>query len=150
MASRRGMFGNYYVGLFAESAVNFNRFVKKGSTDKYVVLCGADENPLGIVEEDNRLYNKDRTVRTGWVAHESIPVKATGEAVLELGSGGANKDDYIKSAANGLGVAYTFPTASDTYVKTELQAAINQRKIIGARALEAGDEGDFIRVLILK
>lgn len=150
MADRRGMFGNYYVGLAAEEAIPFNRFVVIGSTDRYVKVAGANEDVLGAVEEDNRLYNKDRTLRTGWIAHESIPVKATGEVVVELGLGGASKGDYLCSDADGKAVEYTFVTADGAPAdNADIQSAIDQRKVIAAKCLEGGDAGDKVRVLIL-
>lgn len=146
---RRGAFGNYYVGLAAYSKILFNRFVKKGSDDQYVVQADANSMVLGGVEIDNRLYYRDMSERDGWAANEAIPVKATGEVVIKVGSGGVTKGSYVKPDANGCAVAYTFPTASDTYAKAEVQAAIDQRKIVCGIALETVAENGLCRILLV-
>jgi hypothetical protein len=102
----------------ALSATDY-RFVKCGTTAELVNLCGAGEQMIGVRRNSPAINTGVEVVGPGQIAK------------LTIGSGGITAGARIKSDAAGAGVA---------------SAADNE--LVGAIALEAGDENDVISVMV--
>lgn len=95
------------------------RFVKPGTTSELVDKCGAGEQMIGIRRNSPAVSTGVEVVGPGQIAK------------LTIGSGGVAAGGAIKSGADGEGIA---------------SAADNE--LVGAIALEAGDDGDVISVMV--
>lgn len=102
----------------ALSATDY-RFVKIGTTDKQVKICGAGEQMIGIRRNSPAINKPVDVVCPGSIAK------------LTIGSGGCTALAHLKSGAAGEGIATT-----------------TDKDIVGAIALESGSEGDVISVLV--
>lgn len=111
---------DFAVSYKAEAAMSSTdyRFVKIGTGDEEVNLCGAGEKMIGIRQNSPAIS-------------EAVNVQIGAVAKLTLGTGGATKGDWLKSDAAGAGVA-----------------TIVNKDIVGAQALETGNAGEVISVLV--
>lgn len=105
----------------ADLSAKKNCFVKFGSDDESVVAAGAGEETVGILQSSDSTSG-----RIGEVALQG------GGAKLLLG-GTVTRGAYLKSDANGAGVAVT--TDKDKY---------------GAKAMASGVAGDVIGVEVVQ
>lgn len=130
-----------HVAYVAKGTIYPCRFVKSDATNAFgVVQASTNEGPLlGIAQEGANFPNLPipGTTYTPVAATtgQNLQVFQDGEeAILELGSGGATVGALLKSDSNGKGViaATTNNTAQN----------------IGAIALQAGSDTEFIRVLV--
>lgn len=133
-------------GLYAEGTIPFYRFVKKGTGDKQVLLCGAGEDAIGISVPDERMENADGSTRTGYIAGEKVAIQRTGIGVVEAG-GAVTVGSQVKSDASGRAVASTDPTVGATYAQAEVQAVRDYWKVAkGAAISAAAQAGDFMEI----
>jgi hypothetical protein len=125
--------------LKAGGNINPSRFVKISTAANETVLqAGTNEDMFGIsqpgVDQPPGVTGSDGLAAR---AGENLLVYGPGStALLEIGSGGCNPADYLKSDTDGKGVtaATSGPTA----------------QFVGAIALETGSSGDKIRVYVVK
>lgn len=119
----------------AEGDIRPSRFVKIGSGDFSVLEADANEAVLGIAMEGTKTAPIPSASANAAEDGDHLHVYGPGEeCLLELGSGGITAGAYLKSDADGKGVA-----AATT-------GATQQNR--GARALEGGAEGDKVRVVV--
>jgi hypothetical protein len=114
---------NYVAG----GALAGNRFVKADSTEGQVVAAGDGDAPFGITDRVGSPPTITEAV--GAVEGDRVDVVQVGVTDLELG-GTVAFGEYIEPGTDGVGVAYSGGAP-------------------GALALESGEEGDIIRVLVL-
>lgn len=112
------------------------RFVKGGAADLTVLEADANEAVIGISQEGTKAAPIPSASTLAAAAGENIGVHGLGEVcLLTLGSGGATRFGYLKSDADGNGVAIA--TTGTT------------AQMVGAIALQSGLEGEKIRVQVL-
>lgn len=118
-------------GFISNGNIRPSRFVKLDQTAAFHVLeADADEEVIGISDEGSRGAPGVGSANAA-IAGDPIKVyQETDVCLLELGSGGCDEDDTLKSDADGKGVV---ASVGDPY---------------GAKALQPGVEGDFIRVKV--
>ncbi len=127
----------------ANGTIRRARFVKQDATDDHSILeADANERILGISQVGPRVApipevsDADRIVAA--VATEScmvhLPGETTQDTLLEAGSGGWSAGDYLKSDADGKGVAI----AETAGLKEE----------VGARAMTSVNEGELGKVTV--
>lgn len=107
-------------------------FVKAGTTDSnQCTACGANEDAIGVSSEATRTFDSAYAAISGDALRVHL---APGECLLTLG-GTVDEGGFIKSDASGYGVA------AATTGTTE--------QLIRARARQAGQSGEKIRVVLL-
>ncbi len=111
-----------------------SRFVTKSAAG-VVVEGAATDDPFGISQPGIRTAPLEQYTNDGLAAKnlENLGVYLEGQVCLLELVGTVTIDQYIKPSTNGKGVA----------------ATANLEKT-GAKALETGSSGDFIRVLVKK
>jgi hypothetical protein len=131
----------------AEGAIPFCRFVKDGTADDGVLVCGADEESIGVSEHDLRYYDLDGAVRTGYAQYEQVRTRRKGIAIVEAATA-IDAKTMVKSAANGKATAYTAPSlSSPTPTYAELLTVRDAYKTCQGKAITAASAaGDFIEV----
>jgi hypothetical protein len=116
--------------------VNPSRFVKLSTAaDNTVLQAGSNEDVFGISSEAAQDAPLPGASTLAAAADDPLMIHPDGSVcLLEIGSGGCTRGDYLKSDTNGKGVAAatTGPTA----------------QFIGARALESASAGEFARVQV--
>lgn len=119
------------VGYIANGTVRPSRFVKLDQTAAFHVLeADAAEQVIGISDEGSRGAPGVGSANAALAGDPLKVYQETDVCLLEIGSGGCDEDDYLKSDADGKGVA---ASAGDS---------------VGARALQPAIEGDLIRVKV--
>lgn len=119
----------------AEGTIRPSRFVKAGSGDFSALEADANEAVVGVSQEGTADPPIPGVTPVAASSGDHLKVYGKGaECLLELGSGGITFGAYLKSDADGKGVA----AATTGTTKQQL----------GARALEGGAEGDLIRVIV--
>lgn len=112
------------------------RFVKISTAADFTVLeADANEEVFGIstnATQDAPIPNADGDAAE---AGDQVHVNQPGTfALLELGSGGVTRGGWLKSDADGKGVAVATTGATAQFY--------------GAKALESGSEGEFVKVIV--
>lgn len=112
------------------------RFVKVSTAADFTLLeCDANEEVFGIstnATQDAPIPNADGDAAE---AGDQIHVHQPGTVCdLEIGSGGITRGAWLKSDADGKGVAAATTGATAQFY--------------GAKALESGSEGEFVKVLV--
>lgn len=125
--------------FLAKGNISPCRFVKVASADFGVTQCAAGtDKPIGVSQIGTR--NAPGTAADDGFAAidgEGLKVFTEGdECLLEAGSGGWTRGDYLKSDGSGKGVPLTL---------AEPGTAVN---FMGAEALESVSAGEFGRVQI--
>jgi hypothetical protein len=95
------------------------RFVKSGTTVDLANMCGAGEQMIGIRRNSPAILKPVEIAGPGNITK------------LVIGSGGCNNGAHLKSGSAGEGIATT-----------------TDKDLVGATALEAGDENDVISVMV--
>ena len=115
-----------------------SRFIKiSTSADNTALQAGSNEDVIGISTEATKDAPLSGASAYAGVDTYQMHYYPNGtECLLEIGSGGVTRGDYLKSDTNGKGVsaATTGPTA----------------QFIGAQALESAAAGDFARVMVMR
>jgi len=114
-----------------------SRFVKlSASYDNTVTQAGTNEQPIGISSDATRDAPLDGASGLAAADTNALQVNLPGSVcLLEVGSGGLTRGDYVKSDTNGKGV-----TAATTGATAQF---------VGALALESASAGELARVLVL-
>jgi len=117
----------------AEGNIHVAVFVKPGAAAGGVLECTAADKPMGISFKDTR--RSDYVDTSGYAAESGEPVSyytQAAECWLQL-VGTVAVGDLLSPSTNGAGIVCGHDTIS-----------------YGARALEAGVSGDFIKVEIVE
>lgn len=136
-----------YPRKVAEGTIPFRRFVKQGTGDDGVALCGAQEEALGVSEFDLRSYNLDGSARTGYVQYEKLPIRRKGIAIVEAATA-MTVGTLVESSSIGKASPYTAPSASSpNYLYSDLASVRDAYKIVQGRVQTAATAaGDLIEV----
>lgn len=114
-----------------------SRFVKLDtSADSSVAQCGNDGKAFGISAEFKKGAPITNAVAYAAESGDDLAVYTEGEICLLEYGGTVTRGDYLRSDANGKGVA--------------IDTLYNHPQIIGAEALQSGSTGTLGRVKIVR
>lgn len=130
------MFGAELIPAVAGGTIRPSRFVKMSTAADFTLLeADANEFVVGIAHEAPRDAPLDGASANLAESTAPDPVPYYGEGrvcLLTIGSGGITRGAYLKSDADGNGVAL----------------AASTKQNVGAIALESASEGELARVLV--